>query len=76
MTGYIVAALVVIGLVAVYVLLIRVTSEGGASDRDASAIANQVLGEADAYRGSRSADDPPLDGQVRLAPPTQDGGFG
>jgi hypothetical protein len=74
MTGYLVAAVVIVGLVAVYFLLSRITSEGGTSDRDATAIANQVLGEADAYRGSRSPDDSPLDGQIRIAPPTQDGG--
>ena len=74
MTGFLVAALVIVGLVAVYLLLKRITAEGGTSDRDATAIANQVLGEADAYRGSRSADDPALDGQIRIAPPTQDGG--
>ena len=58
-----------------YLLLVRITQRGGTSDRDATLIANQVLGEADAYRGSRSADDPALDGQVRIAPPTQDSGL-
>ncbi len=78
MPGYLTAVLVLGGLLAiavlVYRLLIRITAQGGASDRDAAETASLFLGEADAYRGSRSADDPPLDGHNRIAPPTQDGG--
>jgi hypothetical protein len=67
---------VVLVLVVIYRLLMGVTAQGGTSDRDAAATANQILGEADAFRGSRSSDDPPWDGHNRLAPPTQDGGAG
>ncbi len=70
----IVAAVLV--LVVIYRLLMGVTAQGGASDQDAAATANQILGESDAFRGSRSPDDPPWDGHNRLAPPTQDGGAG
>ena len=73
----IVTAVLVLTVIAViYRLLIGVTAQGGASDQDAAATANQILGEADAFRGSRSPDDPPWDGHNRLAPPTQDGGAG
>ncbi|HVR79649.1 MAG TPA: hypothetical protein VMS99_14805 [Acidimicrobiia bacterium] len=68
----IVAAVLV--LVVIYRLLMGVTAQGGASDQDAAATANQILGEADAFRGSRSSDDPAWDGHNRLAPPTQEGG--
>jgi hypothetical protein len=73
MTGYLVAALVMIGLVAVYRLLTWITARGGTSRRDATEIANQVLAEADIFRGSRSADDPEWDGQNRLARPISEG---
>lgn len=66
----------VLVLVVIYRLLMGVTAQGGASDRDAAATADQILGEADAFRGSRSSDDAPWDGHNRLAPPTQDGGAG
>ena len=73
MTGYLVAALVVIGLVAVYLLLARITARGGTSHQDPSAVTDQVLAETDAFRGSRSANDPKWDGQNRLAEPTSEG---
>lgn len=61
---------------AAYFLLARVTAEGGAIESDAAEIASQILAEADGYRGSRSAEDPPWDGKTRLAPPTTPGGEG
>ena len=61
---------------AIYYLVNRVTDMGGTSDRPAEEIADQVWAETDAYRGSRSPDDPPWDGQKRIAPPISDGGGG
>jgi hypothetical protein len=58
------------------VLLTRVSAEGGAIDGDSTEIANQILAESEAFRGGRSADSKPWDGENRLAAPTQDGGFG
>jgi hypothetical protein len=59
----------------VYRLLMGITAKGGNSKRDATETVDLFLGEANAFRGSRSAGDPPLDGHNRIAPPTQDGGF-
>lgn len=73
MTGYLVAALVMIGLAVAYRLLTWITARGGTSKRDATEIANQVLAEADIFRGSRSADDPEWDGRLRLAKPISEG---
>lgn len=73
MTGWIIIGLLVFAALTAY-LLMRITDQGGASNRDAAETANLILGEADAYRGSRSAEDSPLDGHNRIAPPTQDGG--
>jgi len=75
MTGWIIIGLLVFAALIAY-LLMRITDLGGASDRDASETASLILGEADVYRGSRTRDDPPLDGNNRIAPPTQDGGAG
>ena len=74
MSWYLIAGLVAVGAVVIYMLLQQVTARGGTSDRDATDTANQVMGEANAFRGRRRADDPPWDGQKRMAPPTQDGG--
>jgi hypothetical protein len=64
------------GAFATYYLLSRLTAQGGGhSSRVATAIVDQVLGDADAYRGSRT-DDPPWDGQNRIAPPISDGLWG
>lgn len=77
MTWAILIGLSVVAIVGVVAyLLMQITAKGGASDRDATETASLFLGEADAYRGSRSANDPPLDGHNRIAPPTQDGGGG
>ncbi|MGH8948899.1 MAG: hypothetical protein ACRDXF_08580 [Acidimicrobiia bacterium] len=64
------------GVTAIYYLLKRVTEMGGASDRTATDIVDQVRAETDAYRGSRSPGDPPWDGQRRIAPPISDGSGG
>jgi hypothetical protein len=61
------------GVSAIYILLTKVTAQGGNSTRDATEVVELVLGEANAYRGSRSPDDPPLDGENRIAPPITDG---
>jgi hypothetical protein len=74
MEWYLIAGLAMVAIVAVYSLLARISAQGGASDRDAASTASQILGETDAFRGSRSPDDPPWDGQHRMASPTQDGG--
>ncbi|MGH8872239.1 MAG: hypothetical protein ACRDWS_09710 [Acidimicrobiia bacterium] len=63
-----------LAVLATYRLLARITAQGGTSDQDATHIANQVLSQAKAFRGSRSADDPPWDGHNRLAKPTLDSG--
>ena len=76
MPWYLTVVLLAVAAVVIYLLLERVTASGGTSDRDATDVANQTMGEANAFRGSRSADDPPWDGQKRMAPPTQDGGIG
>jgi hypothetical protein len=68
-----VAALGVVGFLVLSFLLGRISAKGGTSDHDATAIANQVLAETDAFLGSRSASDPKWAGQVRLAEPTSDG---
>ncbi len=73
MTWYLLAALVVIGLLVIAALLRRIGTRGGTSDQDAASIADQVLSEADMFRGSQSADDPRWDGQTRLAEPTSEG---
>jgi hypothetical protein len=67
------AGLAVVVIVAIRFLLQRITAAGGTSDRGAVATSNLILGEANAFRGSRSEDDPPWDGHNRLAPPTVDG---
>jgi len=67
------AGLAVVAIVAIRWLLARISAAGGTSDRDAVVTTNQILGAANAFRGSRSHDDPPWDGHNRLAPPTQDG---
>ena len=68
------AGVAVVAIVAIRWLLTRIAAQGGTSDRDAAAMVDQILAEADAFRGSRSPDDRPWDGQKRMAPPTQDGG--
>jgi hypothetical protein len=68
------AGLALVAIVAIRSLLTRITAQGGTSDRDPAATVNQILAEADAFRGSRSPDDRPWDGQKRMASPTQDGG--
>jgi hypothetical protein len=73
MSTAIVLLLLVGGGLTIYYLLNRVTEQGGGSDGDAAAIVDQVLGEANAYRGSRKPGDPPLDGKNRIAPPISDG---
>jgi len=67
------AGLAVIAIVAIRFLLRRITAAGGTSERDAVATTNLILGEANAFRNSRSEDEPPWDGHNRLAPPTVDG---
>lgn len=59
----------------IYVLLTRVTTQGGAVDGDPTELAAQIMAEADAFRGSGSRESPPWDGVNRLGPPTQDGGW-
>ncbi|HEX6146968.1 MAG TPA: hypothetical protein VF083_09350 [Acidimicrobiia bacterium] len=65
--------LAVVVIVAVRWLLARIAARGGTSERDAVATTNLILGETNAFRGSRSEDEPPWDGHNRLAPPTVDG---
>jgi hypothetical protein len=67
------AGLAVVAIVAIRWLFARIAAQGGTSERDAVATANLILGEANAFRGSRSGDEPPWDGHNRLAPPTVDG---
>jgi len=67
---------VAIGVFVIPYLLDRVSAKGGASDRTATDIADQVRAETDAYRGSRNPDDRPWDGQNRIAPPISDGSGG
>jgi hypothetical protein len=67
------AGLMAVAIFAIRWLLARIAGQGGTSERDAIATTNLILGEANAFRGSRSEDDPPWDGYNRLAPPTQDG---
>lgn len=66
--------LAVVAIVAIRWLLLRITAQGGTSDRDAAATVEQIMAETDAFRGSRSPGDRPWDGQKRMAPPTQEGG--
>lgn len=76
MTWLLITVLVAAGaVVVVWILLNRVSEIGGTSDRDATEIAHQYMGEANALRGRRTPDDPPLERLNRLAPPTQDPGF-
>jgi hypothetical protein len=65
--------LAVVAIVVIRWLLTRIAAQGGTSERDAVATTNLILGEANAFRGSRSEDEPPWDGHNRLAPPTVDG---
>jgi hypothetical protein len=67
------AGLAVLAFVAIRWLLARIAAQGGTSERDAVATTNLILGEANAFRGSRSEKEPPWDGHNRLAPPTVDG---
>jgi hypothetical protein len=67
------AGLAVLAFVAIRWLLARIAAQGGTSERDAVATTNLILGEANAFRGSRSEEEPPWDGHNRLAPPTVDG---
>lgn len=73
MEWVLIAGLTVVSIVSIRWLLARITGQGGTSDRDAVVTTNMILGEANAFRGSRSEDDPPWDGHNRLAPPTVDG---
>jgi hypothetical protein len=61
------------GVVAIIRLLDRLTAMGGNSDRPATEVFDQVRGEVDVYRGSRTPDDRPWDGRNRIAPPISDG---
>jgi len=67
---------VAVGVIVILYLINRVSEMGGTSDRTATEIADQVRAEADAYRGSRTPDDRPWDGQNRIAPPVSDGSGG
>jgi hypothetical protein len=73
MEWVLIAGLTVVSIVSIRWLLARIAGQGGTSDRDAVVTTNMILGEANAFRGSRSEDDPPWDGHNRLAPPTVDG---
>ena len=70
MTWLLLGLLLFGGAVAVHFLLDLVTAFGGTSRNDATDIAEQVMGEVNAFRGSRSMDDKAWDGKRRLAPPT------
>jgi hypothetical protein len=70
MTWYVLGLLVVGGAVAVYRLLGRVTAQGGGTHHDVTEVAEQVMGEVNTFRGSRSLDERAWDGKRRLAPPT------
>lgn len=69
MLGWIIISLLVFVCLTAY-LLMGITERSGGSNRGAAKTASLILGEADAYRGSRSSNDPPLDGHNRIAPPT------
>jgi hypothetical protein len=69
MTWYLLGLLVVGGAIAVYRLLGRVTAQGGTSDHDVTEVTEQVMGEINVFRGSRSLDEKAWDGKRRLAHP-------
>jgi len=73
MEWVLIAGLTMASFVSIRWLLARIAGQGGTSDRDAVVTTNLILGEANAFRGSRSEDDAPWDGHNRLAPPTVDG---
>jgi hypothetical protein len=70
MTWLLLGLLVVGGAIAVYRLLGRVTAQGGTSAHDVTEVTEQIMGEVNAFRGSRSLDEKAWDGKRRLAPPT------
>jgi len=72
----VIAVLVLAAGWSVYMLLSRISEEGGRSDADAAHTAEQILAEADALRGSRSETGPGWDGVNRLAAPTTEGVLG
>jgi hypothetical protein len=63
-------ALVAVGVIAIGALLGRVSEMGGTSNHDVTEVAQQVMGEVNAFRGSRSLNEKAWDGKRRLAPPT------
>jgi hypothetical protein len=67
---------VAVGVIVIPYLLNRVSEMGGTSESTATEIVDQVRAETDAYRGSRTPDDRPWDGQNRIAPPISDGSGG
>jgi hypothetical protein len=73
MLGNILLAVAVLAIVAVvvYILFRGLSADLGSSDEDATVVADRILAESDAFRGSRSPEYSPWDGVNRLAPPTQ-----